>query len=121
MWVPLADSNCYSYGNSNCNGNPDGHSNDDSSSVAHAFSDGATTDNTYTTALSNAAAAPIDYSGFWNINGNSRSNSRVPASIRSKVERVFLAPFVEAAVSAANELAGGTPAIRTDSSRGETD
>ena len=53
LWVALA----YPHGDGN--GYRDGNSNDDSSSVAHAYSDGATTDNTYTTAPSNAAAAPV--------------------------------------------------------------
>jgi hypothetical protein len=58
LWVAFA----YTDGNGNRDGNSygDRNSNDDSSSVAHAFSDGATTDNTYTTAPSNAAAAPVN-------------------------------------------------------------
>ena len=82
MWVALADSNCYSYGNSNCNGNPDGYSNVDAEAdtYAKACSDSAATPD--------AAAASVDYSRFWNINGNWRSNSPVPVSIRrSKLER----------------------------------
>ena len=57
------------FANTNRNGNGyrdgNGYSNDDSSSVAHAYSDGATTDNTYTTAPSNAAAAPVACSAIW--------------------------------------------------------
>ena len=53
MWVALADSNCYSYGNSNCNGNPDGYSNVDSEADTYAKAC------SNTTAPSNAAAAPV--------------------------------------------------------------
>ena len=56
--------------------NADGNG-DYSASVANAHSDGATADNTYTTATADAAAAPVDYSGIWKINGNWRSNSPV--------------------------------------------
>ena len=54
------------FANTNGNGYRDGngYSNDDSSSVAHAYSDGATTDNTYTPAPSNAAAAPVALTGI---------------------------------------------------------
>jgi len=69
------------FANTNRNGNGyrdgNGYSNDDSSSVAHAFSDGATTDNTYTTAPSDAGAAPV--ASLITLCGNSRSDSRVPA------------------------------------------
>ncbi len=63
----------------------DAYSNDDSSSVAHAYSDGATTDNTYTTAPSNAAAAPVALFGML-----TRELAKRFASSRraSKVERV---------------------------------
>ena len=69
MW---GESNAYPHGDGNCNSNDDS-----SSSVAHAFSDGATTDNTYTTAPSNAGAAPV--ASLITLCGNSRSDSRVPA------------------------------------------
>jgi len=77
------------FANTNRNGNGyrdgNGYSNDDSSSVAHAYSDGATTDNTYTTAPSNAAAAPVALFGML-----TRELAKRFASSRraSKVERV---------------------------------
>ena len=71
------NTNSYGDGDSYSNRNSYADSNDDSSSVAHAYSDGATTDNTYTTAPSNAGAAPV--ASLITLCGNSRSDSRVPA------------------------------------------
>jgi len=64
----------YADGNSDGNGNSYADSNDDSSSDAHAYSDGATTDNTYTTAPSNAAAAPVAL--FGNVKAGTRESIR---------------------------------------------
>jgi len=114
LWVGFANTDGNGDRNGDCNS--DGHSNDDSSSVAHAYSD--TTDNTYTTALSNAAAAPVNKVRL--LDAGTRESIREFLQ-GAKAERVLLAPSVEAAVSAANELAGGTSASRTDSSRGEPD
>ena len=75
MFFAKSNAYCYCYGNGD--GNRHSDTNDDSSSVAHAFSDGATTDNTYTTAPSNAGAAPV--ASLITLCGNSRSDSRVPA------------------------------------------
>ena len=58
------NTNSYSYGYSNryANSDSDSHSDtngDSASSNAHAYSDGAAPDNTYTTVASNAAASPV--------------------------------------------------------------
>jgi hypothetical protein len=65
------------FANTNGNGYRDGNSyadSNDSSSVAHAYSDGATTDITYTTAPSNAAASPVALTG--NIKAGTREAIR---------------------------------------------
>jgi hypothetical protein len=50
---------CDTHSYRNCDSNGYSYGNDSTSSDGHAYSDGATADNTYTTASSHTAASPV--------------------------------------------------------------
>jgi len=80
LWESHADPD----GDSNCNTDGNGDGNGDDYAEADTYAKACSN----TAATPDAAAASVDYSRFWKINGNWRSNSPVPESIRrSKVER----------------------------------
>ncbi len=78
--ISYANCDCDGYGNdsaSYADGNGDSYRYGNCTSEPNSYSYGAA-DNTYTAATPDAAAAPIDHSDIWKINGNWRSDSPVP-------------------------------------------